>query len=93
MSDVNSSEPAFFAGHWSEKDFAEQRGVSPRTLRAERQRGESPPYVKDGRKVYYPIATARDWVLRKVRIPVRSEPQAPKAGRIAPRKHAADAVA
>ena len=73
MSDTNSSQPGLFAECWTEAQFAKERKLSPRTLRAERQRGAGPPYVRDGRKIYYPIATAREWLQRKLHIPVRSE--------------------
>ena len=80
MSDTGTSEKALFADYWSEAEFANERNLSPRTLRSERARGEGAPYVVDGRRVYYPIEKARAWLLHKERTPVR-EPQAPSARR------------
>jgi hypothetical protein len=78
MNDAIPSEPGLFADCWSEEEFAAQRKVVTRTLRAERQAGLGPPYLKDGRRVYYPISKAREWLAQKVCSPAR-EPQAPTA--------------
>jgi hypothetical protein len=78
MNDAKPSEPGLFADCWSEEEFAAQRKVSPRTLRAERQAGLGPPYLKVSKKVYYPIPTTREWLAQKVVSPAR-EPQTSKA--------------
>ena len=52
--------------------------MGQRALRAERQRGDGPPYIKDGRQVYYPIPEARQWLLQKLHEPARSKAHAPE---------------
>lgn len=59
-------------GYVPDAKMAELRGVTPRTQRAERQRAEGPPYVKDGKKIYYPLAGYREWLKSRERQPVRS---------------------
>jgi hypothetical protein len=78
MIDTKLSEPGLFDECWSEKELADQRGLVTRTLRAERQAGLGPPYLKVNKKVYYPIPTTREWLAKKLCSPAR-EPQAPKA--------------
>ena len=60
------------AGFMLEQKMAQQRGKSLRTMRLERQRGEGPPYVKDGRQILYPIAGYREWLAANLRRPVRA---------------------
>jgi hypothetical protein len=45
-----------------EKQVAKIRGVTVRTLRAERQRDYGPPWVKLGGKIFYPNQGFRDWL-------------------------------
>jgi hypothetical protein len=65
------------AGYLTEDEYAAQRRKTKRTLRAERQRGDGPPYVKDGKSILYPIDGSRAWLKAMERQPVRSP--APKA--------------
>jgi hypothetical protein len=58
-------------GYLKEAEMAEEREKSPRTLRAERQRGGGPPWVRDGRDVLYPIEGYRTWLKANERRPVR----------------------
>jgi hypothetical protein len=44
----------------------------PRTLRAERQRGDGPPYVTLDRRIYYPEAGFREWLKAIEKRPVRA---------------------
>jgi hypothetical protein len=60
------------AGYLLEDRIAEKRRVSKRTLRSERQRGDGPPFVKLGKRVYYPLDGFRDWLKSIERQPVRS---------------------
>jgi len=60
------------AGYVLDDEMAKLRGVTQRTLRAERQRGDGPPYVKDGWKIYYSVAGFREWLKSRERQPVRS---------------------
>jgi hypothetical protein len=60
------------AGYLPDAEMAKQRGVTPRTQRAERQRGDGPPYVKDGKRIYYPLTGFREWLKARERQPVRS---------------------
>jgi hypothetical protein len=75
MTGTNSQESAerLFDGHWTAAEFGAQRNKSERTLRLERQRGVGPPYVCDGRKIYYPIDTARAWLREQLRHPARTQ--------------------
>ncbi|MGO9419915.1 helix-turn-helix transcriptional regulator [Roseiarcus sp.] len=59
------------AGYFDEDQMAKTRGRSKRTLRAERQRGDGPPYTRDGRDVLYPIGGYRAWLEANTRRPVR----------------------
>jgi hypothetical protein len=51
--------------------MARLRGVTERTQRAERLRGDGPPYVKDGRKIYYYVPGYREWLKARLTRPVR----------------------
>ncbi len=55
----------------SEKEMAEARGVTERTLRGERLRGDGPPYVRDGRRILYHVPGYRAWLKARMRLPVR----------------------
>jgi hypothetical protein len=59
------------AGYAPEAEMARIRKKTQRTLRSERQRGEGPPYVRDGKKIYYPLDGFRDWIKSHERQPVR----------------------
>ena len=62
MSNAEANEtPAknLLAGYISEDEMAQARGVGVRALRAERQRGDGPPWVKLSRSVWYPEAGFR----------------------------------
>jgi hypothetical protein len=60
------------AGYAPEAEMARIRKKTQRTLRSERQRGEGPPYVRDGKKIYYSLAGFRDWLKSLERQPVRA---------------------
>ena len=70
MTDNTAADP--LDGYYSEAKMASERKKTPRTLRAERQRGEGPPYVKDGKKIYYPLSGFREWLKSREHRPVRS---------------------
>ena len=64
---ANIQEPAASAnflldGYVSESEMAEARGIVIRTLRAERQRGDGPPWVKITKQVFYPVEGFRAWL-------------------------------
>jgi hypothetical protein len=61
-------------GYLTHEQMAQARGVSQRTLRGERQRGEGPPYVRDRRTVLYSIDSYRRWLEASTRQPVRPTP-------------------
>jgi hypothetical protein len=65
-------ESTILAGYAPEDEIAEARGVGKRTLRAERQRGDGPPFVKMGKQILYPIEGFRAWLKANERHPVRS---------------------
>jgi hypothetical protein len=60
------------AGYAPEEEIAAARGVGKRTLRAERQRGDGPPFIKLGKQILYPIEGFRAWLKANERHPVRS---------------------
>jgi hypothetical protein len=53
-------------------DMAKLRGVKERALRAERLRGDGPPWVKDGRRIFYSVSGYREWLKARLKQPVRS---------------------
>ncbi len=75
MSNAEANEtPAknLLAGYISEDEMAQARGVGVRALRAERQRGDGPPWVKLSRSSWYPEAGFRDWLKSIEQRPVRA---------------------
>jgi hypothetical protein len=72
MADAHMTPDNPLAEYWTEDEMAEVRGKTPRTLRAERQRGDGPPYAKDGRTILYSMAGYREWLLANTRQPVSS---------------------
>lgn len=72
-------ESTILAGYAPEDEIAVARGVGKRTLRAERQRGDGPPFVKMGKQVLYPIEGFREWLKARERHPVRSTRMANQA--------------
>jgi hypothetical protein len=75
MSNAEANEtPAknLLAGYISEDEMAQARGVGVRALRAERQRGDGPPWVKLSRSIWYPEAGFRDWLKSIEQRPVRA---------------------
>lgn len=60
------------AGYALETEMARVRKVTKRTLRAERQRCEGPPYVRDGKRIYYSLEGFCEWLKSRERQPVRS---------------------
>jgi hypothetical protein len=58
-------------GYTNEFETAEELGVSVRTLRGMRQRGEGPPYVKFARQIHYPDEPRAAWLRRQEVQPVR----------------------
>jgi hypothetical protein len=72
MGEFTEASSALLDGYLTDKQAAAQRGVSPRTQRAERQRGSGPPYVKDGKRVLYEIRSFRVWLKSLERQPGRA---------------------
>ena len=74
---ANIQEPAASAnclleGYVSEREMAEARDIALRTLRAERQRGDGPPWVKITKQVFYPVEGFRAWLKLIEQRPVRA---------------------
>jgi hypothetical protein len=63
-----------------EEDFVEIRGKGRRALRAERQRGDGPPWVRDGKGIYYYLPGYRDWLKARMKHPVRGGRPAAQTG-------------
>jgi hypothetical protein len=59
-------------GYISEHEMAEARGINIRTARAERQRGDGPPWIKITRQVFYPVEGFRAWLKLIEQRPVRA---------------------
>ncbi len=59
----------------SETDYAEQRGISIRSVQRERAQRVGPPFIKVGRKVYYRPAAIEAWLLSMEQI----QPRSPRA--------------
>jgi hypothetical protein len=74
MSDqgATSAQDSLLAGYVTETQVAAARNVSPRTLRAERQKGVGPSYVKVGKSILYPVDGFRAWLKSNERQPVRA---------------------
>jgi hypothetical protein len=47
----------------SEAGYAEQRGISLRSVQRERAQRIGPPFIKVGRKIYYRPAAIEGWLL------------------------------
>ena len=71
MSDISEASSALLAGYVPEQAVADARNTALRTLRAERQRGDGPPWVKDGKKILYSVEGFRAWLKSRERQPVR----------------------
>ena len=56
----------------TEANYAEQRGVSIRSVQRERAQRVGPPFIKVGRKVYYRSAAIDAWLLSKEQVQPRS---------------------
>jgi hypothetical protein len=76
-SDTSTANP--LEGYLPDAELAKVRGVKERALRAERQRGDGPPFVKMGKQVLYPIEGFREWLKARERHPVRSTRMANQA--------------
>jgi hypothetical protein len=73
MTDQSASQSSeLLDGYTPEDQMAKARGVTTRTLRAERQRGDGPPWVKMGKQVLYPNEGFRNWLKANERRPVRA---------------------
>ena len=53
-------------------EMAAARDLTERTLRAERQRGTGPAYVKVGKRVFYSVQAWKDYLKANERHPVRN---------------------
>ena len=47
----------------TEKQYAEMRGVSTRTIMRERSGGNGPPFIKLGKVIYYRKEALKAWLL------------------------------
>lgn len=55
-----------------ETDYAEQLGVSIRSVQRERAQRVGPPFIKVGRKVYYRPAAIKAWLMSMEQVQPRS---------------------
>jgi hypothetical protein len=49
----------------SEAEYADQRGVSVRTIARERAQRIGPPFIRLGRKIYYRPAAIETWLIAR----------------------------
>ena len=47
----------------TEQEYADQRGVSVRTIARERAQRIGPPFIRLGRKIYYRPAAIEEWLI------------------------------
>jgi hypothetical protein len=59
-------------GYAPEAEVAIARGVEKRALRAERQRGDGPPWIKVSNQIFYSEQGFRDWLKSIEQRPVRA---------------------
>ncbi len=52
-----------------ESDVMHLRGIAKRTLSNERSQGGGPPFVRLGKKVYYPLDGLRDYIAKNTVTP------------------------
>jgi len=57
----------------TERQYAEWRGCSVRTIQRERSQRVGPPYVRLGRKIVYRVEALEQWLLAKEQV----QPRAP----------------
>jgi hypothetical protein len=72
IQEQNASSNCLLEGYVSESEMAEARGIVIRTLRAERQRGDGPPWVKITKQVFYPVEGFRAWLRTIEQRPARA---------------------
>ncbi len=63
---------SLLADYVTETEVAAALDVHPRTLRAQRARGEGPPFVRIAKAIYYPKQGFRDWLKSIEQRPVRA---------------------
>lgn len=56
----------------TEKEYAEQRQVSRRTVQRERALGVGAPFIRLGRKIFYRPDAVDQWLISQEQTPVRS---------------------
>jgi hypothetical protein len=59
---MDTTTPALLVGYFSEKNSKEEVGRSSRTMARWRALGESPPYLKLGREIFYNRERAKKWL-------------------------------
>jgi len=72
MLDSRPEPSGLLYGYIPEPEVSRERGVTQRTLRAERARGNGPPFLRLGKKIYYPRDAFRAWLKCRETRPVRS---------------------
>lgn len=66
-----------FEATWTEAEFAEQAGVSTRTVKRWRERRIGPPFIRMGRRILYRRDAVAEWLLANE----QAQPRAAGAGR------------
>jgi hypothetical protein len=59
---VSEHEQSLLSGLLEEHHMAQQRGVSVQTQRRDRKLGRSSPWVRIGKRFYYPIVLAKEHI-------------------------------
>jgi hypothetical protein len=71
MSESCAENSRLLNGLIPESEMAEERDLTTRALREERRRRRGPPFIKIGRRVFYPIEGWHAWLRARVQQPVR----------------------
>jgi hypothetical protein len=72
LQEPTASASRLLAGYVTETEMAKARGVEKRSLRAERQRGDGPPWLKISNQIFFSEEGFRDWLRSIEQRPVRA---------------------
>jgi hypothetical protein len=60
------------SNHLSEQEFADEINKSIRAIRAWRQQGLGPPWIRIGKSVFYEVSAIENWLASLRRKPARN---------------------
>ncbi len=73
--------PTLLEGYVSEKEYAQERGISLRTCQRERALRKAPPHVVLGKQIYYRVEAVRAWLVGQEKSFEGDAPRHGKRGR------------